>query len=451
MGGDCLNFGYVPSKGLIASARLVQAIRDAEKLGLKAQEPQFFFEKIWESMRARRAKIEPHDSQERFESLGADVFRGQGRFVSPYEMEVDGQRLRAKHFVIAARSRARVPPIEGLQEVPYLTNETFFDELKQKPQRIVIMGGGPIGCEMGQVCNRLGVTVHLINMGPKLLPKEDPDIAAFMLKKFQAEGMQFHLGLKAKRVAYREGLYQILVERSDGGGQTETLEAEVLLVATGRIPNLEGLNLEAAGVAFTPRGITVDASLRTSQKHIYAAGDIAGSYQFTHMADYHARIVVENIVRSRIFPLRVLNQLAKTDYRCLPWSTYTSPEIGRVGLNETEANKKGIAYDVYKIEMSEEDRAVVEGCEEGFVKVLAKKGTDQILGVTLLGAHGGDLVHEFVLAMQHGIGLKKISSTIHAYPTFAEIVRKVGDAYNKTRLTPKKHAFLKRLFTRQIS
>lgn len=452
MGGDCLNYGCVPSKGLIASARLVQAIREAEKWGLAQQDPQFEFTKIFESMRSRRAKIEPNDSQERFEKLGVDVFRGEARFVSPHEIQVGGQTLRAKNFVITAGSRARVPDIEGINDVPYFTNETIFDKLDRKPKEIIITGGGPIGCELGQAFNRLGVKVYLLQRGPKILPKEDPDVADFMRQKFEAEGIHMLTGRTPKKIEYREGKHHLRVESSlpDGSTQPETIVADAFLAAAGRVPNIEKLNLDAAGVAYSKRGITVNHFLQTSQAHIYAAGDIVGFYQFTHLADYHARTVVENIIRSTIPPLRALKKFAATDYRCLPWATYTSPEIGQVGLNETAAQKQGIPYDLYKAEMGEVDRAIVERHDEGFLKVLTQKGSDKILGVTLVSEHGGDLIHEFILAMKNNIGLGQISKAVHIYPTFAEIARRVGDAYNKTLLTPKKHSFLKWLFKRQL-
>ena len=452
MGGDCLNYGCVPSKGLISSARLVHSIREGEKWGLDRQDPQFEFTKVFESMRSRRAKIEPNDSQERFEKLGVDVFRGEARFVSPHEIEVDGLKLRAKNFVITAGSRARIPDIEGINDVPYFTNETIFDKLDRKPQEIIIIGGGPIGCELGQVFNRLGVKVYLLQRGPHILPKEDPDVADFMRQQFEAEGIHMLTGRTPRKIVYREGKHHLTVESSqpDGSVQSETIVADVFLAAAGRIPNIEKLNLEAAGVAYSERGIRVNKFLQTSQSHIYAAGDIVGFYQFTHLADYHARLVVENIIRRMILPFRVLNKLTETDYGCLPWATYTSPEIGQVGLNETAAKKQGIPYDLYKIDMGEVDRAIVERHDKGFLKVLTQKGSDKILGATLLSEHGGDLIHEFILAMKHNIGLGQMAKTVHIYPTFSEVARKVGDAYNKTLLTPKKHSFLKWLFKWQL-
>jgi pyruvate/2-oxoglutarate dehydrogenase complex dihydrolipoamide dehydrogenase (E3) component len=413
MGGDCLNFGCVPSKALISSARVVHTLRHADRWGLKPGEPQFEFLEVFARMRARRAKIAPNDSKERFESLGVDVFFGPATFRSPHEVEVAGKILRARNFVIAAGSRACAPAIEGLKDVPFYTNETIFDQLREKPKTMAVIGGGPIGCELSQVLQRLGVQVTLFDRGSQLLHREDPDVAALLQERLTQEGVTLQLEAKLKRVP---------------------AGFDAILVAAGRCPNVEGLNLEAAGVRFTKKGIEANEYLQTSQPHIYAAGDIVGPYQFTHMADHHARVVIRNI----------LLPFAKTkiDYSVVPWCTYTDPEVAHVGLNETEAKRKGIEYDLFTQRMDDVDRAVLENEDAGFAKVLAAKGTDTIIGVTLVGTHAGDLLHEFVLAMKHGIGLAKIAGTIHAYPTFAEIARKAGDKYMKTRLTP----FAKKLF-----
>lgn len=424
MGGDCLNFGCVPSKALISSARLIHQIGRAQDWGLEKHEPQFQFEKVFERMRSRRAKIEPNDSQERFESLGVDVFRGEARFLSPHEIEVDGQKLRAKNFVIAAGSRAGLPKIDGLADVPFFTNETVFDNLRTKPESLIVIGGGPIGCELGQVMARLGVRVTIVQHGAQILSKEDPDVAEFMRKRFEAEGIRVMLNAKPVRAQMLDGRVQL--EFEDG----EKVAADALLVAAGRIPNVEKLNLEAAGVRYGPRGVEVNEYMQTSQPHIYAAGDIAGSFQFTHTADFMARTAIRNI----LMPLQILR--GKVDLSVVPWATYTDPEVARVGMDETQAKKAKIEYDLFTVPMEDVDRAVCESEEAGFVKVLTRKGTDEILGVTVVAVHGGDLLHEFVLAMKNKIGLGKIAATIHAYPTFAELARKAGDKFNKTRLTP---------------
>jgi pyruvate/2-oxoglutarate dehydrogenase complex dihydrolipoamide dehydrogenase (E3) component len=441
MGGDCLNYGCVPSKALIASARLIDRIRHAARWGLNEQEPQFEFETVFESMRARRAKIAPHDSVERFESLGVDVFSGEASFVSPYEIVVGGQKLRAKNFVIATGTRAGIPPIEGLRDVPFLTNETIFDGLRKKPDSMIVLGGGPIGCELGQAMSRLGVKITIIEVLEQILSKEDRDVADWAEMLLEAEGIQVLRSVQATWVSMRDGKVQFeLLRKPRGSTESELRQiiADSLLISAGRVPNTEKLHLEAAGVKFSPRGIEVNAYLQTSQPHIYAAGDVVGPFQFTHTADAQARVVIRNI----LMPSQLLRQ--KMDYSAVPWCTYTDPEIARVGLNETEAKQKNISYDLISVQINELDRAVVEREEHGFIKVLTAKGTDKILGVTIVATHAGDLLHEFVLAMKHRIGISQLATTIHAYPTFAELARKVGDYYNKKRLTP----FAKRVFNR---
>ncbi len=431
VGGDCLNFGCVPSKALISSARLIQQMRESEKWGLDRQSPQFAFEKVFERMRARRAKIAPNDSQERFESLGVDVFRGAARFLSPHEIEVNGHKLRAKNFVIATGSRAVIPKIEGLDKVPYFTNETIFDELKQKPESMIVLGGGPIGCELGQTFARLGVKIAIVQSAAQLLPREDVDVAQFIHQRFTAESIAVRLDATATRVSMGDG--RVTLEFSGA----QPIPVEVILIAAGRRPNLRALNLKAAGVDHDECGVKVNAYLQTSQPHIYAAGDITNRLKFTHTADFTARIVVRNI----LMPFQFLRQ--KVDWSVVPWCTYTDPEVAHVGLGEKEAKQKNIEYDLFCVPLEDVDRAVVENEDIGFAKVLTAKGSDRILGATIVGPHGGDLLHEFVLAMKSGIGLGTIASTIHAYPTFAGLARKTGDKYNKTRLTPR----AKKIFT----
>jgi len=434
MGGDCLNTGCVPSKALISSARLIEQIRKAEDWGLLPQEPQFQFEAILARMRERRAKIAPHDSQYRFESLGVDVFRGQARFLSPKEVQIGDLVLKARNFVIATGTRPAIPAVDGLDRATHYTNETVFDEMRQKPQRLVVLGGGPIGCELGQTFARLGVEVTILQRPHRLLEREDPDASELLLRRLQAEGVNVLTGAAARVVARQERTIRVWAD-VEGEATRHPIDCDAILIAAGRVPNLENLGLEAAGVAFTEKGVTVNEHLQTSQPHIYAAGDAAGPYLFTHVADSHARTVVRNI----LLPW----WKAKREDAVIPWCTYTSPEVARVGLNETEAQRKGIACDLWKQPLADVDRAVLESEEEGFAKVLTKKGSDEILGVTIVADRAGDLIHEFVLAMKAGVGLRKISATIHAYPTYAEIARKVADQWQKARLTP----FAKRLFS----
>jgi pyruvate/2-oxoglutarate dehydrogenase complex dihydrolipoamide dehydrogenase (E3) component len=440
MGGDCLNFGCVPSKALISSARLIQQICESEKWGLDRQQPQFAFEKVFERMRARRAKIAPHDSKERFESLGVDVFHGEGRFLSPHEIEVDGQKLRAKNFVIATGSRAVIPKIEGIDKVPYFTNETIFDELKQKPESMIVLGGGPIGCELGQALNRLGVKITIVEYVPQILGPEDVDVGQFMQQRFEAEGITVQHCTEATRVWMNDGAITLEGNYEPPGatqGSPVQFTADALLLAVGRCPMMKALNLEAADVKYTPNGVEVNDYLQTSQRHIYAAGDISNRLKFTHTADFTARIVVRNI----LMPFQFLRQ--KVNCAIVPSCTYTDPEVAHVGLGEKEAKEKNIDYDLFVVPLADVDRAVVESEDAGFAKILTAKGSDKILGATIVAPHAGDLLHEFVLAMNAKIGLGKIASMIHAYPTFAELARKAGDNYNKTRLTPR----AKKLFT----
>jgi pyruvate/2-oxoglutarate dehydrogenase complex dihydrolipoamide dehydrogenase (E3) component len=436
MGGDCLNTGCVPSKALIASARAAQHVREGRRWGLESQEPRFRFEDVMERVRERRARLAPLDSQERFESLGVDVFRGAARFVSPREVEVGEKRLRGRNFVIASGSRAGLPPIEGLAQARPFTNETIFDELRERPSRLIVLGGGPIGCELGQAFARLGVQVTILEALPRLLDKEDEDAAAVVRRQLESEGVTVVTGARVQRVSRTGGVTRLELEAAS------TLETEALLVAAGRRPNVEDLGLEAAGVQFDAKGVRVDAHLQTSQPHIYAAGDVTGGYQFTHLADHHARTIVRNVLIPWV--------QTKTDTSVLPWCTYTSPEVARVGLNEAEARKQGVPHEVWVQPLSEVDRAVLESEETGFAKVLTAAGSDRILGVTLVAERAGDLIHEFTLAMKAGVGLKSISSTIHAYPTFAEVARKAADRYQKSRLTPRARRLFAWLYRRGL-
>lgn len=441
MGGDCLNVGCVPSKAIISSARLAQAMRTADRWGLEAREPGITFETVFARMKARREQIAPNDSQERMESLGIDVFRGDARFVSPQEVVVgESTRLRAKRFVIATGSRPAIPPVAGLETVPYFTNETIFDDLHSRPESLLILGGGPIACEMGQAMQRLGVRVTVVQKDVRLLPKEDADVADCIERNLTREGVAVHKGVEVRSAARQEDGGGVRLTLADGS----TLTASALLVAAGRQPRLDGLGLEAAGVATTARGVRVNARLQTSQRHIYAAGDVAGPFAFTHFAEYQARIVVRNL----LVPTPWLRQ--KVDYRAMPWCTYTEPEVARVGLNEEEAKKQGTAYDLYTAGMESVDRAVVESEEDGFIKVLTARGSDKILGVTLVASRAGESLQEFVLAMKYGLGLSKIGATVHPYPTFALVARQVAGQYDKKRLTPRLRRLFAWLYRRQL-
>ena len=445
MGGDCLNYGCVPSKALISSAKLIERIRHAKKMGLSDMEPSFRFEDVFARMRERRAKIEPHDSVERFEGLGVDVFQGRAKFVSPHEVQIDdGTRLKARNFVIATGTKALVLPIPGLDKVPYYTNETIFDDMPKAPKSMIILGGGPIGCEFAQVMRRLGVQVKLVELLPRLLPRDDDDASALIAKRFAEEGIEVFTGTKATKFEQNGELGTIIgatVENEDG--DERKLEAEALLVATGRKANVDHLGLEEAGVEFDRRGVKVDETLTTSKPHIFACGDVAGPYQFTHSADYQARIVVRNILMPWF--------KTKADYTWMPWVTYTDPEVAHCGLTEDEARKQNVAYDVFRYDWKDLDRAITDSETTGFIKVLTEAGKDKIVGATVTGVHAGEVIHEVLVAAKHGIGLSKLSGTIHAYPTLSSSVQRVADSFQKTKLTPRVANIFKWLYKRRRS
>ena len=436
MGGDCLNFGCVPSKALISSARLLHRMRHAQRWGIDASEPAFDFNAVFAQMRTARAELAPLDSQERFESLGVDVFRGEATFLSPEELMVGDEKLRARHFVIATGSHAAIPPAIGASRVSYFTNETIFDELKEKPESLLIVGGGPIGCELGQMFGRLGVKVTLIQRGSRLLKKEDPAVSEFVQATLEAEGVRILTRFEVEEAKETAGAVTLR-----GAGQS--VSGSTLLIAAGRQPNVENLNLRKANVSFTERGVAVDEYLETSQPGIYAVGDVVGQLQFTHVADYHAQIAIRNT----LVPFSFLRQ--KVDYSVVPWCTYLDPEVATVGLTESQAKERGTDYELIEQEMKAVDRAVVERTDAGFARVLVKRGSDKILGATIVGEHAGELIQEFVLAMKHGIGLKQIASTIYAYPTFASLVLKSAEKFNKKRLTPRARKITGWLYERE--
>jgi pyruvate/2-oxoglutarate dehydrogenase complex dihydrolipoamide dehydrogenase (E3) component len=424
MGGDCLNVGCVPSKGLIAAARRAAAVRDAMEYGIVTESSRVEFADAMQRMRRLRASISPHDSAQRFTELGVDVFFGQGTFTSRNTLTVGGQELRFAKAVIATGARASELPIPGLKETGYLTNETLFS-LTELPRRLIVVGGGPIGCEMAQAFARLGSAVTQIEMASHVLSREESDAAQIVQSAMQRDGVTFVLNAKLLRVDCHGGDKIVTVQQD---GQERTVHGDAILVGIGRTPNLDGLGLDTAGVNSDPtRGVDVDDRLRTTNRNIYAAGDVCSGYKFTHAADFLARIVIQNA----LFKGR-----AKASKLLIPWCTYTSPEIAHVGIYPHEAARGNVELTTYTQPLSGIDRAILDGESEGFVRVYCRKGTDRILGATIVAAHAGDLIGEIVLAMKHQIGLGKIASTIHPYPTQAEAIRKLGDQYNRTKLTP---------------
>lgn len=434
MGGDCLNVGCVPSKGMIRAARAwTEVAGAAATFGAPAASGPGDFSTVMRRMRKLRADMSRIDSVARFHDLGVDVFIGGGRFIDRGTVEVDGMRLKFRRAVIATGARPSIPPCPGLAEAAPLTNETVF-WLEELPRRLLVIGAGPIGCEMAQTFARFGSEVTLVNRGPRLLPREDRDAAAVVEGALVRDGVRLRLGSKLLSVK-RSGDERILEFAQEG--RCERAGADQILVATGRRPNVESLGLEQAGVRFTDRGVVVDRRLRTTNSRVYAVGDVCSPWQFTHVADAHARIVVQNA----LFFGR-----ARADRLVIPWCTYTSPEIAHVGMYEEDARRAGIACETHTKSIEELDRAVLDGSNEGFVRVHLKKGTDKILGATIVAEHAGDLIGELTLAITAGVGLGRIAGTIHPYPTQGEMVRKVADAWRRTRLTPTAKRIFERFF-----
>ncbi|MDA1272673.1 MAG: mercuric reductase [Verrucomicrobia bacterium] len=425
LGGDCLNVGCVPSKAIISSARAAAAVQGSGKFGVEIGEGcKVNFGAVMERMRRLRAGISPHDSAARFRDLGIDVFLGQGKFLDAGTVEVAGEKLRFKSAVIATGARAAAPPMPGLEEVDYLTNETVFS-LTELPKRFGIIGAGAIGCEMAQTFARFGSEVFLVESMHGVLPKEDQEAANIVRESLIRDGVTpLCCGKHLQLSKAADGGVRLKVESH---GKEYDQVVDQLLVAVGRAPNVEGLELENAGVEYSKKGVVVDDNLRTANRRIFAAGDICSPYQFTHAADFMARIVIQNA----LFMGR-----AKVSALTIPWCTYTSPELAHVGLLPAEAKCRNIPIDTFTQELANVDRAILEEETHGLVRIHVKKGTDQILGATVVAANAGDIISEITLAMTHGLGLKKVGSTIHPYPTQAEAVRKVGDLFNRTRLTP---------------
>jgi len=429
MGGDCLNVGCVPSKTIIRSARVVGEIWDAKDLGVNIPQHNIDvdFPKVMARMRRVRADISHNDSAERFQNLGVDVFLGSGRFVSKNTVEVGDKTLQFKKAVIATGARAAQLSIPGIEKAGYLTNETVFS-LIQRPERLAVIGGGPIGCELAQAFRRLGSEVVLFHSGSHLLNKEDAQAAEILQKVLIREGIRVVLNSKLEEVVtVTEGkrLY------FSSNGHRDSVTVDEILVGAGRSPNVEGLNLESVGVVYDKRqGVKVNDYLQTTNPKIYAAGDICMNWKFTHAAEAAARIVIKNTLFS---PFGIGR--SKLSSLVMPWVTYTDPEIAHVGLYEHEAQKLGIEVTTIKIAFNSVDRAIADGEESGFLKIHHKKGSDEIIGATIVASHAGEMISEVTTAMVNKIGLSKLSSVIHPYPTQAEAIKKAADAYRRTLLT----------------
>ena len=414
MGGDCLNTGCVPSKALIRSARFLSHIGRAKEFGIAEANARFDFAEVMERVAGVVRAVEPHDSIERYRGLGVDCIEGQARITTPWTVEVQtaqGSRtLTTKSIVIAAGARPFVPPIPGLERAGYLTSDTLWT-LRTLPPRLVVLGGGPIGCELAQAFARLGSRVTQVEMAPRLMLREDLDVSECVLKRFRAEGLDVRLGHKALRVEGDAGSTRLICEHD---GREVPIEFDRILVAVGRVANTAGYGLEELGIPTTPqRTVETDETLQTIYPNIFACGDVAGPFQFTHTASHQAWYAAVNALFGEF-------RLFKADYSVIPWTTFIDPEVARVGLNEQEAKEKGVAYEVTQYNIDDLDRAIADSEARGFVKVLTVPGKDKILGVTIVGTHAGDLLAEYVLAMRHGLGLNKILSTLHTYPTLSE-------------------------------
>jgi pyruvate/2-oxoglutarate dehydrogenase complex dihydrolipoamide dehydrogenase (E3) component/uncharacterized membrane protein YdjX (TVP38/TMEM64 family) len=422
LGGDCLNTGCVPSKALIRSAKFLSHTRRAAEFGCRGASADFSFAEVMERVQRVVREIEPHDSVERYTGLGVDVVEGSAKIVSPWEVELTRnngatERMSTRSIVIAAGARPFVPPIPGIEEVGYLTSDNVWN-LRELPQRLVVLGGGPIGCELTQAFARFGAKVSQVEMLPRLMIREDPEVSELVAARFRQEGIDVLLNHKAMRFVVENGEKALIAEHE---GREVRIPFDAVLVAVGRVANLKGYGLEEIGVA-TTRTVDTNDFLQTTYPNIYAA--VAGPYQFTHTAAHQAWYAAVNALFD---PFKKF----KADYSVIPWATFVEPEVARVGLNETEAKEKGIAYELSRYDIDDLDRAIADSEAHGFIKVLTVPGKDRILGVTIVGEHAGDLIAEYVLAMKHGIGLNKILGTIHIYPTLAEANKYVAGVWKK--------------------
>jgi len=433
MGGDCLNTGCVPSKALIRSAKMVHYFRRASDFGLKPQEPQFDFAKVMERVQRVIAEIAPHDSVDRYTELGVECIEGSAKITSPFQVQVGERTLTTKNIIVATGAGPLVPPIPGLSEVPYLTSDTVWG-LRTLPKRLIVLGGGPIGCELAQSFARFGSQVSLVEMAPRIMSREDPDVSELISQRFTSEGISALAAHKALRVE-KDG--KILV--CEHQRKEVKIPFDEILIALGRKANVKGFGLEELGIEISKTGtIQTDEYLRTTHyPNIYVCGDVAGPFQFTHTAAHQAWFAAVNSLFS---PFKKF----KADYRVIPWCTFTDPEVARVGLNETEAKQKGVSFEVTRYGIDDLDRAIAEGEAHGFVKVLTPPGSDRILGVTIVGDHAGDIICEYVAAMKHGFGLNKILGTIHIYPTLAEANKYAAGVWKKAHAPKTALAFLTR-------
>ncbi|WP_455198986.1 dihydrolipoyl dehydrogenase [Kaarinaea lacus] len=439
MGGDCLNTGCVPSKALIRSARMLSYARRAKDFGFKKAIVEFDFAEVMERVQRVIRQIEPHDSVERYTGLGVDVKQAEAKILSPYELEVctpqhSCERITAKNIIVATGARPNVPAIPGIDKVDYLTSDTVWD-LREQPKRLLVLGGGPIGCELAQSFQRLGCDVTIVQRGERIMPREDKEISEMVTDNFRKDGMTVLTNHEAKEFVMDGDQHVLVCEHLSN---TVRVKFDRVLIALGRQANVSGFGLEKLDVKTSSRGtIEADEFLRTNYPNIYVCGDVTGPYQFTHTAAHQAWYAAVNALFSPFKTFRV-------DYSVIPWATYTDPEVARVGLNELEAEEKGIKYEVTTYGIDDLDRAIADSEDHGLVKVLTVPGKDKILGVTIVGNHAGDLIAEFVTAMKHGLGLNKILGTIHIYPTMAEANKYAAGAWKKAHKPEKVLEWVKR-------
>lgn len=434
MGGDCLNTGCVPSKALIRSAKINHYIKRAGEFGLRVTPEGVDFPSVMKRIQGVIKTIEPHDSVERFTDLGVDCVIGEAKITSPWTVEVNGQAIHTKNIIVASGARPFVPPIEGVEQSGYLTSDTLW-QLEVQPKRLLVIGAGPIGCELAQSFARLGSEVVLLDMADKVMPREDADVSAFIAKKLESDGIDLKLSHKTIKFSKNGETKSLQAEHQ---GQTVDIAFDEVLIAVGRRANTEGFGLEELNIGTTPQGtLQVNEYLQTRFPNIYACGDVAGPYQFTHTASHQAWYAAVNALFGRF-------KKYKVDYSVIPWATFTDPEVARVGLNETDAEQQHVAYEVTQYGIDDLDRAIAEGAAEGFIKVLTVPGKDKILGVTIVGAHAGELISEYILAMKQGIGLNKILGTIHIYPTFSEANKYVAGNWKKANKPEKLLSYVER-------
>lgn len=421
MGGDCLNTGCVPSKALIRTTRVLSYIKRHKDYGIKSAEASFDFAEVMDRVQRVIGKVEPHDSVERYTKLGVDCHQGEAKILSPHEVSVNGNTLTTQNIIIATGARPFVPPIKGLEQIRFLTSDNIW-ELRTLPKRLVVAGGGPIGCELSQCFARLGSRVTQVEMMPNIMGREDEEICQAVKDRFVDEGIDVRVNTKAREVIMQDGKKFMVVERD---GKEEQIEFDELLVAVGRKANTQGFGLEEIGVTISPRGtVEVDDYLRTNYKNIYACGDVAGPYQFTHTASHMAWYCTVNAL------FRPFKKF-KVDYSVVPWCTFTDPEVAHVGINEKEASEKNIPYEVTRYGIDDLDRAIADSEAHGVVKVLTVPGKDEISGVTIMGYHAGDLITEYISAMKYGLGLDRLLSTIHIYPTMSEANKYAAGMWKK--------------------